>query len=208
MKRLLCFGDSNTFGYDPRSCFGSRYPSDVRWTSLLQGMGWEVANCGQNGLCIPREPQFPALTALLRSIEPAFVTVMLGSNDLLNGSSPEDAVAHMETLLRRMAEDRAGAHIILIAPPPMQPGDWVQSPALVRSSARLAPLYRTCAQKCGVSFADAGAWNVALTFDGVHFSPEGHAAFAAGLAVRLSEIVNAEECASAAETVSCAEAAQ
>lgn len=33
----------------------------------------------------------------------------------------------------------------------------------------------------GVAFADAGEWGVALTFDGVHFSPEGHAAFAEGL---------------------------
>ena len=27
MKRILCFGDSNTYGYDPRSYFGSQYPA-------------------------------------------------------------------------------------------------------------------------------------------------------------------------------------
>ncbi|MBQ5443032.1 MAG: arylesterase, partial [Oscillospiraceae bacterium] len=68
MKRILCFGDSNTYGYDPRSYFGSQYPADVRWTGLLQTMGWEVANCGQNGLCIPREAQFPAVADLLRRV--------------------------------------------------------------------------------------------------------------------------------------------
>ena len=31
--RLICFGDSNTYGYDPRSFFGGRYPG--RWTDLL-----------------------------------------------------------------------------------------------------------------------------------------------------------------------------
>ena len=30
MKRILCFGDSNTYGYDPRSCFGPQYPVNVR----------------------------------------------------------------------------------------------------------------------------------------------------------------------------------
>ena len=30
MKNILCFGDSNTWGYDPVT--GSRYAYDVRWT--------------------------------------------------------------------------------------------------------------------------------------------------------------------------------
>ena len=36
-----------------------------------------------------------------------------------------------------------------------------------------------------IAFAGADAWDVALAFDGVHFSPEGHAAFAKGLAQAL-----------------------
>ena len=34
MKNILCFGDSNTYGYNPAD--GSRFPEDVRWTGLLQ----------------------------------------------------------------------------------------------------------------------------------------------------------------------------
>lgn len=33
--KILCIGDSNTYGYDPRSFFGDRYPEDVRWTDNL-----------------------------------------------------------------------------------------------------------------------------------------------------------------------------
>ena len=33
--RLLCFGDSNTYGYDPRSYLGGRYGETVRWPCLL-----------------------------------------------------------------------------------------------------------------------------------------------------------------------------
>ena len=29
--RLLCCGDSNTYGYDPRSFFGDRYPKESHW---------------------------------------------------------------------------------------------------------------------------------------------------------------------------------
>ena len=33
MKQIVCFGDSNTYGYIPEN--GERYPWGVRWTSLL-----------------------------------------------------------------------------------------------------------------------------------------------------------------------------
>lgn len=182
MKRILCFGDSNTFGYDPRSYFGSQYPADVRWTGLLQSAGWEVANCGQNGLCIPQESQLPAVAGLLRRVPSDMVTVMLGSNDLLIGTTAEEAADRMEALLLCMKENGGTAKILLIAPPPMQFGDWVQTQELINESARLGKLYSALAERLGVAFANAGEWDVALTFDGVHFSPEGHAAFAKGLA--------------------------
>ena len=130
MKRILCFGDSNTYGYDPRSYFGSQYPLGVRWTGLLQNAGWEVVNCGQNGRCIPREPQLPAVTDLLRRVAADVVTVMLGSNDLLNGASADQTAKQMGTLLRYIKKDTGTANILLIAPPPMQPGDWVRTQEL------------------------------------------------------------------------------
>ena len=42
MRRILCFGDSNTYGYDPR---GGRYDENTRWTKRLDallGDGWTV----------------------------------------------------------------------------------------------------------------------------------------------------------------------
>ena len=35
MKTVLCYGDSNTYGYDPRSYFGGQYPAGYRWVDLL-----------------------------------------------------------------------------------------------------------------------------------------------------------------------------
>lgn len=34
MKTVMCYGDSNTFGYDPTN--GMRYPRAIRWTGVLQ----------------------------------------------------------------------------------------------------------------------------------------------------------------------------
>ena len=54
---VVCFGDSNTYGYDPRSLLGERYPKSVRWTGILDSSGsWSVTCCGQNGREIPTLP--------------------------------------------------------------------------------------------------------------------------------------------------------
>ena len=48
---ILCFGDSNTWGYDPESG-GGRYAEEELWTSILSSMLGEnhtVINEGLNG---------------------------------------------------------------------------------------------------------------------------------------------------------------
>ena len=59
MRTLLCFGDSNTWGYDPRSALRTeRYPRDVRWPGrLAQALGddWEVIAEGLNGRTATRD---------------------------------------------------------------------------------------------------------------------------------------------------------
>lgn len=170
--RLLCFGDSNTYGYDPRSYLGSRYPAHIRWTDLLaQKTGWEVLNAGMNGRSIPAgEFTLPSADILV---------VMLGSNDLLNGCSAQETTARMEVFLRRTCPTYR--HTLLVAPPPMKRGDWVSEERLITDSACLAGCYRDLAQRLGIAFTDAGAWEIDLTFDGVHFSESGHRTFAAEL---------------------------
>lgn len=180
--RILCIGDSNTFGYDPRSCFGSRYPAEIRWTDRLED--YDVINCGMNGLEIPKDSR--PFTDLIRRKSPDLVIVMLGSNDLLEGADAETAGRRMELFLAALQE--AEAKVFLIAPPVMQEGEWVQSAKLIEESGKLRARYRELAERTGIPFADASEWNVTLTFDGVHFSPEGHTAFAAGLAERLWKI--------------------
>ena len=182
IKRILCIGDSNTWGYDPRSYFGSQYPADVRWTGLLEQAGIQVVNCGENGLAIPSEAYFPITQRLIRSRLPVdVITVMLGCNDLLESAEADEAAERMKRFLPCVQAAAPDARIILIAPPVLKEGTWVQSPGLIGQASRLSALYRELAAETGVSFADADGWNVELTFDGVHFSPAGHRAFAKGL---------------------------
>lgn len=93
---VTCFGDSNTYGYDPRSFLGGRYDPDHRWVDILAAeTGWTVYNMGQNGREIPTSlPSLPSDTDLL--------ILMLGTNDLLQGLSPEMAAENLERFLHKM----------------------------------------------------------------------------------------------------------
>ena len=174
---IICFGDSNTYGYDPRSYFGGRYDVDSRWVDILAAeTGWKIRNMGQNGREIPSAvPGLPADTDLL--------IVMLGTNDLLQGRTPEQAAERLERFLAGITLDRS--RILLIAPPPVALGEWVPSPQLIDDSHAFAQLCQALAERRGIRFADAGKWDISLTYDGVHFTEQGHKVFAAGLLEEL-----------------------
>ena len=179
---VICFGDSNTYGYDPRSWLGGRYDADSRWVDILAAeTGWTAQNMGVNGREIPRTaPGIPSGTDLL--------IVMLGSNDLLQGRSPEEAAGKLERFISNLSLPRD--KILLIAPPPMRRGEWVPSQQLIDDSRAFAQCCRSLAERLNVRFTDAGDWNIPMAYDGVHFTERGHRAFAAGLLeeLRLSSI--------------------
>ena len=175
--KVICFGDSNTYGYDPRGYLGGRYEADCRWVDILATeTGWTVSNLGQNGREIPSAaPALPADTELL--------IVMLGTNDLLQGRGPEQAAERLERFLAGIFLDRG--KVLLIAPPPVALGEWVPSPQLIEDSHAFARFCQTLAERMGIRFADAGKWDVSLAYDGVHFTEQGHKAFAAGILEEL-----------------------
>lgn len=171
--RILCFGDSNTYGYDPRGYFGGRYDAEDRWVDLLaKRTSWEVINGGTNGREIPRSPY--GLPLLLQEVD--IFLVMLGTNDLLRGADPTEAAARMDAFLQSIMPHCK--QILLVAPPAMKRGAWVPTDALVSESVRLAEEYQSIAEKWNIPFVDTRRWNIDLTFDGVHFTEAGHHTFA------------------------------
>ena len=168
---ILCFGDSNTYGYDPRNFWGDAY--DLPWPVLLaEKTGQQVLNWGENGREIPRgKVEFPENMDHL--------IIMLGTNDLLQGYPPETVCSKMEQFLSDISLNRK--RILLIAPPAMRLGSWVSEQPLVDASVCLASLYRVLAERLGIQFVDAGQWQIPLAYDGVHLTEEGHRIFAEAL---------------------------
>lgn len=183
--RIRCFGDSNTYGFDPRGFSGGRYPSP--WPELTAGItGFQVVNDGRNGRAIPRRPyELQCFDRDAQALSADALAVMLGTNDLLGGAEAGEVAARMEAFLARCRAPR----LLLIAPPPMRRGAWVPEDRLVSRSVELSRRYRELAERLGVDFADAGAWDIDPAYDGVHFSEAGHARFAEALAPMLNRLM-------------------
>ena len=148
----------------------------VSWADIIEPDS--TINAGENGREIPRSP------VLLPPVD--LLIVMLGSNDLLQKASAATVTARMAAFIHLLP--LAKNRIFLIAPPPMQPGGWVTEESLLTESRQLAQRYQMLAQRLGIHFSDAGDWNISLSYDGVHFTEEGHKSFAAGLYQALSRI--------------------
>ena len=183
----LCFGDSNTYGNDPRSYFGGQYPAQHCWVDLLaKKLGCKAVNAGENGREIPRrEGELQRFDLMLSNQKPLdLLLVMLGGNDLLQGNSVETIAQRMEDFLTRIPLEKS--QIVLIGPPRMKPGAWITDDRLLEDCVRLNAAYRTVAEKLGVRFVDATGWDIDVTYDGVHYSEKGHQTFAEQLFLSLS----------------------
>lgn len=187
---LLCFGDSNTYGYDSRNWMGGRYPKEVRWTGIVEReSGWEVKNYGKNGRSIPQgAAQIRAVKELIGTYGqeegPVVFLVMLGTNDLLADPSPNAGMVAEK--MRRFLESAMVADPVqngkirmwLVGPPALQKGSWVENERQIEESRRLGGQLSLLAKRLGIPFTDAGQWELPVLYDGVHLSEEGHQRFA------------------------------
>lgn len=154
-----------------------------------------MVNAGENGRSIPRKGwEIESLAQMLRRQRPEIATVMLGTNDLLQtpAMSAADCAGRMERFLRTLLKQAPPCKLLLVAPPTVTLGAWVDDPKIVETSQCLGAHYRAAAQKLGIAFADAGDWNVELAYDGVHFSELGHRAFFLGLNRQLTTKISSE----------------
>ena len=121
MKTILCYGDSNTWGYDPQK--GGRYPKPIRWTSVLQetlGKNFDIIAEGLNGRTTvwddPVEGEHrngkKYLLPCLHTHKPIdLVILFLGSNDLkyrfsVTSEDIAKSVLSLVNIIKKAKQDR------------------------------------------------------------------------------------------------------
>lgn len=199
--RVLCFGDSLTWGLDPLR--GRRYGEATRWPLVMErayGPGLRAIEEGQGGrTTVFDDPTSQvskngaeALPMLLSTHQPLdLVIIMLGANDLKPGicGSADRAAEGIGQLIDLIQSHPWHAScgvpgILIVSPPHFRRTAEGNAPRLGREiseSLRLQPAYRTVAATRGCHFFDAATVADASSVDGVHLEAE--ATCAIGLAI-------------------------
>lgn len=209
-RQILCFGDSNTWGYAPVSA--ERYPSDVRWTGVMAaklGSRFNVVEEGQNGRTTVWDDPLEGghkngltyLTACLESHHPIdLVILMLGTNDLKArfALTALDISLGAERLVQIIQKSVWGPRgnapaILLAAPPPVDPKDDAAEmfAGSKEKSVDLARRYAEVATRCGCGLLDVGEIVTVDPRDGIHYSTDAHRKLGLAMASRVQSMFSA-----------------
>lgn len=191
MRRIVCFGDSNTWGYDGDRG-GERF--EDRWTKRLQGLlgeGYEVIEEGLGGrTTVFEDPLNPGRSGYMY-LTPCLLShkyfdtlvIMLGTNDCKErfSATPQNIADGMKRLVlaaKALQVWKGEPDIIIVAPSPIRP-ECEASPfsgemgRCAERSSKVAGELRKTAAITGCRFLDAFPAPVNRT-DYMHLSREGH----------------------------------
>ena len=207
MKSVLCFGDSNTWGYVPLQ--GGRYEHEVRWTTLLEQMlpdDWNVINEGLPGRTTGfHESVHNPHSGLgyflpcLEKYQPDVVVIMLGTNDLQShfGLSAHDIASGAGELVKYaqfFAHHNLGkpSAVLLICPPPIEEVGFAASSfeGAAHKSQQFDDQFRIKAEELGCRYFNAGEVVSSSAIEGVHWPADQLPLFADALYQHIRSIID------------------
>ncbi|MFM7603942.1 MAG: SGNH/GDSL hydrolase family protein [Prosthecobacter sp.] len=214
MKHILCFGDSNTWGFIPESMTESyprRHPHDVRWTGVLAselGESFRIIEEGQNGRTTVHDDPFAlvrnakaVLPALLESHKPLdLVVLMLGTNDLKNvfGVSSSEIAVGVKILAQTILGSDAGLaakppRLLLMCPPTLGPLSHLPdleakfTDAQTRSQ-QLPKHYEAAAAALGCAYLNTQEIITPSPVDGIHLDAVAHQKLGKAVAAKIKAL--------------------
>jgi len=211
MKNILCFGDSNTWGYDPST--QTRFSKDIRWTGVLQqllGSKYNIIEEGLNGRTTnvnekkdhglgyfrPFRSAMDLLSVLIETNSPLdLIVVMLGTNDLKTNfnQSSEMIAKNMRLVCESIINNDyfQSKSIILVSPTHINE----ESPNLLDSfigttqaSQSFSNSYRKISDDLNLYFIDASESVKTNKIDGLHWDSKQHSDFANSLFNKIKKV--------------------
>jgi lysophospholipase L1-like esterase len=207
MKTILCYGDSNTWGFNPVT--GMRYPISERWTGVLAqelGKEYHIVEEGLNGRTTvwddPIEGYKNGKEYLIPCLESHcpidLVILLLGTNDLKTrfSVSAYDIAASAGVLVDIVQKSATGPNngapqVLLISPPVVGTlGDYAEMFLDAQSkSGKFGKYYRQVADEYHCHFLDAAPIVVSSALDGIHWEASEHRKLGRAVAARVREIL-------------------
>lgn len=186
MKKILCFGDSNTYGYIPGS--GERYDKDTRWSGILQTLlpDHEIIEGGcnnRNGFIDSDGGNnltgYKVLPEYLNS-NPDIVILSIGINDLQKFYNPDIELIKQGLLKMSKQIISTGAKLIIVSTPILRENilngffSFQFNEVSIKKSKLLPQIYKTISEETNSVYIDINKFVKVSEIDGLHFSEESH----------------------------------
>lgn len=189
MKKILCFGDSNTFGYNPNN--GSRYNENSRWTGILKNLcknNYEIIEAGCNNRTAfsnnPDGIQFTGYMILPEYLKKFYDIIILaiGINDLQKFYNPtlEEFETGIENLIKKIKEYLPDSNIIILSPSHITENilnsnfRFMFNETSIEKSKQITPIYEKIANEYNCKFLDLNKIVIPSEIDGLHYEVEEH----------------------------------
>ncbi len=209
MKQILCFGDSNTWGYNGKN--RERFPWGVRWTSLLQEkfaenrMDVRIIEEGLVGRTTVFEDPlrdgrkgtalFPTILETHAPVDA--IVLMLGTNDCktIFKASAKVIGGGIVRLLEQAKRLAPKAEILLVSPIELGADVWKEefdpefSINSVAVSKALASEYADIAGKYGCTYLDAASVAAPGAADQEHMDAVSHGRLAESIYEKVKALV-------------------
>ena len=193
---ILCFGDSNTHGYNPRN--EKRYEKNVRWTGILQNLLTNEHYVIEEGLggrtTVFEDPITEGLSSInyiipcMRSHQPLdLLIIMLGTNDTKERFNASASVISLglERIIKKIQNEKESFYnnkpnILIIAPPKIKEGiNDVECYSrmgkdCVYKSSQIGALYEDVAKRLGCMYLDASKDVQFSDIDCMHLDEDNH----------------------------------
>ena len=206
MKKVLCFGDSNTYGFVPGKC--TRYDKNTRWTGVLQalcGSDFSIIEGGCNNRTAfvdnpagVEQTGYKILPEYFTKDYFDIVVLAIGINDLQLFFRPtlEEFEQGMEKLIKITKDLSPNAKIILVCPSKLDLAgiksgvfSFQFDEISIEKSGKLSPIYKSLAEKYKCHFIDLNNIVEVSPLDGLHFSPKNHKTIAENLYKNLKQTI-------------------
>lgn len=207
MKTVLCYGDSNTWGWNPTN--EGRYARDERWPGVLRremGRGYDIIAEGLPGRTTVWDDPIEGyksgkayLIPCLETHQPIdLVIIMLGTNDLKKrfSLSAFDIAEGAGVLVKMVQKSETGPgggppQVLLVAPSPL--GKLSEFAEMfeggMEKSKGLSRHYKRVADLLGCAFLDTSAVIVSSDIDGVHLELSEQRKLGRAVATAVKEIL-------------------
>lgn len=189
MKKILCFGDSNTFGYNPNN--GSRYNENSRWTGILKNLcknNYEIIEAGCNNRTAfsnnPDGIQFTGYKVLPEYLKKFYDIIILaiGINDLQKFYNPtlEEFETGIENIIKKIRENNPNCDIIILSPSYITENilnsnfRFMFNQTSIEKSKQITSIYKKIANKYNCKFLDLNKIVTTSKIDGLHYEVEEH----------------------------------